>query len=371
MSSLRELHEQAMSFVDMALMARRDGRPDEATKFFALAFEAERTAALLLKDRGADAEPTRSILLRSAATLALDCGELREAERLSAIALSGEPPEEIAEELRDVLDRANFGRHLQVKGVSLEEGDMQLSLHGNAVAPGFAPSTVAFTRIQAAERAYFRTAERKAGASYDSHANRQIRRDYETFVSIPRAASFAVSFRFGRIQSHLLPGLSPTELLDDLLECLELFNRGDGEALHRKIRDEHYYRNFVGLARQLAPDGSGIKLVGITAQINGQEKSVSLTTSRLNSVSLYPRDGDDHPDHHPIRHVTIKGTLRAASKTRGNYIKVIDNDGKAHKVIVPAELMSDIVRPLWDMEVTVTGTQRNNSIMLEHIDRVR
>jgi hypothetical protein len=48
-------------------------------------------------------EPTRSVLHRSAATLALDCGEYREAERLVATALAGNPPEPIANELRDVL----------------------------------------------------------------------------------------------------------------------------------------------------------------------------------------------------------------------------------------------------------------------------
>jgi hypothetical protein len=48
------------------------------------------------------AEPTRSVLHRSAAALAVECGEAREAERLIAVALAGNPPEEIAEELRDL-----------------------------------------------------------------------------------------------------------------------------------------------------------------------------------------------------------------------------------------------------------------------------
>jgi hypothetical protein len=48
-------------------------------------------------------EPTRSVLHRSAAALALECSELREAERLIGRALAGNPPEEIANELRDLL----------------------------------------------------------------------------------------------------------------------------------------------------------------------------------------------------------------------------------------------------------------------------
>ncbi|HEX5271222.1 MAG TPA: hypothetical protein VFW33_12065, partial [Gemmataceae bacterium] len=55
-------------------------------------------------------EPTRSVLHRSAASLALECGEYREAERLIATALAGSPPETIAEELRDLLHRVYFDR---------------------------------------------------------------------------------------------------------------------------------------------------------------------------------------------------------------------------------------------------------------------
>ena len=51
----------------------------------------------------------RSVLHRSAASLALECGALREAERLIAAALSGDPPDEIAEELRDLLEQVYFG----------------------------------------------------------------------------------------------------------------------------------------------------------------------------------------------------------------------------------------------------------------------
>ena len=52
-----------------------------------------------------DFEPSRSVLHRSAASLALQCGEFREAERLIAGALAGFPPDEVADELRDLLEQ--------------------------------------------------------------------------------------------------------------------------------------------------------------------------------------------------------------------------------------------------------------------------
>ena len=43
-----------------------------------------------------DFEPIRSVLHRSAAMLAVECSQLREAERLIGRALSGNPPDDIA-----------------------------------------------------------------------------------------------------------------------------------------------------------------------------------------------------------------------------------------------------------------------------------
>jgi len=64
-------------------------------------------------------EPTRSVLHRSAAALAWQCGEYREAERLITTALSGAPPEVIADELRDLLLRVYFEQSPRKKRRSL------------------------------------------------------------------------------------------------------------------------------------------------------------------------------------------------------------------------------------------------------------
>jgi hypothetical protein len=64
--------------------------------------EASPTAANLVAEQ-LDFEPTRSVLHRSAASLAVECLQLREAERLIGQALAGNPPPDIADELRDLL----------------------------------------------------------------------------------------------------------------------------------------------------------------------------------------------------------------------------------------------------------------------------
>ncbi len=104
MPSVEELHDQAMEKAEQALLARQRAAYDEAQKAFEEAYENESEAALLAVEE-AQPEPTRSVLLRSAATLALDAGKIREAERLAAMGLAGDPPPEIADELRTVLGK--------------------------------------------------------------------------------------------------------------------------------------------------------------------------------------------------------------------------------------------------------------------------
>jgi len=102
MNPIRKLHNDAMRLYDQYFQAQDMGRMDIAGSLLREAFEMERDAAALTEPNF-DLEPTRSVLHRSAATLALNCGDVEEAKRLAQIGLSGRPPREILHELRDVL----------------------------------------------------------------------------------------------------------------------------------------------------------------------------------------------------------------------------------------------------------------------------
>ncbi len=45
-------------------------------------------------------------------------------------------------------------------------------------------------------------------------------------------------------------------------------------------------------------------------------------------------------------------------------IRLVDERGKAHVIEVPPGMMSDIVKPLWDEQVIVTGTKKGRKIIL-------
>jgi hypothetical protein len=94
-----------MELVDEAMLARSQGYPATAGSLTRQAFEKECAAANRVAGM-LDLEPTRSVLHRSAATLALECGEHGVAEQLIARALGGEPPDDVARELLKLVGRA-------------------------------------------------------------------------------------------------------------------------------------------------------------------------------------------------------------------------------------------------------------------------
>ena len=124
MSQIQSLHQHAMDLAEAATVARLRGALKQAVQFTRQAFEQETQAAALIAS-ALDAEPTRSVLHRSAASLAIECGEIRTAERLIATALSGNPPPEIAEELKDLFIQINLNQYLKRQGIHININELQ------------------------------------------------------------------------------------------------------------------------------------------------------------------------------------------------------------------------------------------------------
>lgn len=97
-----KFHSEAMDAAFLAFKAQKTKKADEARKLFLRAYELEYQAASLLGNV-ADNEPNRSIFFRSAAWLAFHAGKYREAERMAACGLMGNPPDTIVKELREVM----------------------------------------------------------------------------------------------------------------------------------------------------------------------------------------------------------------------------------------------------------------------------
>jgi RNase P/RNase MRP subunit p29 len=370
MKSINDLHETAMDFADQAFIARRKGDFETANSLSRKAYEQESKAAEYLQD-DYNAEPSRSVLYRSAASLAMECGETREAERLISIALSGNPPNEIAEELRNLLEQVNFERHLRLEKVDLSPDQFQLSIFGREVGYGIALSEVLIERIKDIERLIYRTVERKMGRQFREHGatSQTIQNSYSLYLSAPRPGSFAITLILGRQME--LPGFDfdiSGEVVDEIIDGFNLINNGREEELRKKIPDETYFQNFIGLAKRIAPDGDKVKMVGLTKLRDGHEVRVSFTRKQEQIVTTLKTSLSDEEEKGVL--VRVQGRLLLAdARESKRKIQLIDEDSTKYDVNVPEGMMDDIVKPLWDEIVIVTGNKVGKKINLREITK--
>lgn len=120
-SKIRDLHDEAMDQSFFAMRAKSRGDLEESKRLFADALDKELAVLEELDALDEIVQPTHAVLHRSAATLALDCGDPDLAEKLAAKGLAQGPHREFAEELRDVIEQANHARHLETTGVELKD----------------------------------------------------------------------------------------------------------------------------------------------------------------------------------------------------------------------------------------------------------
>ena len=106
MENPKELHRAAMRYSQEAYMALENGDNEQAFSLYEQAFSLEKQAAhhfILALDK----EPTRSVMFRSAAALAMKCKKYEESKKMVYFGLAGNPPKDIAEELMEVYEQVH------------------------------------------------------------------------------------------------------------------------------------------------------------------------------------------------------------------------------------------------------------------------
>jgi len=100
MFNIEQLHDEAMDLAEEAFELQRKGKSEDAILLFKEALVLEKKAIFGFPTT----EPTRSILIRSAASLAFNAEDYEQVEHLTRLCLNGSPVLEIKQELQDLLE---------------------------------------------------------------------------------------------------------------------------------------------------------------------------------------------------------------------------------------------------------------------------
>lgn len=359
MLNIEVLHNSAMRFADEGLIAKRNGDTDLAIRHYRKAMLYERQAANILY-ADLTQEPSRSILFRSAGSLAMLCNDYKEAARLAASGLAGYPPDELADELRDVYDNASFYDHLDIRGTQLSIGEIRMMMTGSSVGNGAIVSTAFTDRLDKVTKLVGRIADDKQKRPFAQN-NRISSADLVPVIFAPQPGCFAVVIKLGisRVSQQLsFPQADfGTEIINELMERLILFSEDKLDALKARVSKVEYYNNFVTLASHIAPDGDSVKAIAFS--------SINVTTKKPSHVSLHRAVRDKissiimpiQPDpvilEKPPKKTVLVGTLLLADGINKQSITLIDDNKKSYSISVPIHLLDDVVKEKWGQRVTV------------------
>ena len=367
MKEIDVLHNQAMDLAEKAILLKINQKMDESVDAFNAAFSLEMQAAMQIQDKY-DFEPSRSIMFRSAASLALNAMLFREAEKMIALGLSGNPPEPIADELRDLYEKINFERHLKVKGVTLSDSDVQLSLSGNATSYGMIKADEFMKRAKIFDDMAIRAAERLLNKPFreSGRTSKDIKSNFQTYYSVPRAASFAITMRIGYKPDQLLlidEEEIQQKVINDILENIKMINNKDENKLKSKIDNEDYFTNTLGLIKKLSPDKKEVSTVGLTTSQEGDNNMVAFTrsTEEIKIAQIIHKI-----DVSEMEDIQIYGKLNYADANKCD-IRLETDEGESYTIYVPRGVLADIVRPYWEQYVTISGKRQDKKIFFEDI----
>ena len=366
MTTVRDLHSQAMQLAQSAMVARHEGDTQRAEELARRAYELEEQAVALVPP-GPASEPTLSILYRSAASLALQSGQYDLAQRQIAKGLLGYPPREIRRELKHLEREIDFRLLLHEKGFRLEDAEFELSVEGDAVGPGTVYYSEFIRRLEFAHKQLDRTIQRLMKKDYQLVGRIAERyRPFTVVLSAPEAGSFAVSIKLATPEDKP-PPLFPeaSEVVDVVIKGIQFVDAGDEAALRSLIPEEGYYRSFLSIAHDMAPDGERISAV----RFRSKSRTASLTRQASETIpmpALEPEDTEARRER-----VVAQGILDYASSRRGQFIGLSPKEGPPYKIAV-TEGMDDVVRAHYGSMVSIAGLYDLDEklILLEEIREI-
>ena len=363
MSLVRTLHNQALACANQAKEALSRGELAVAKQLFleAAAHEARAAAHIAIAPEN---EPTRSVLYLGAASFAWSGKDLTEAERLCAHGLAGFPQPSTKNDLYKLIDDIKYELVWQEQAITMEDAELNMRLYGDGIRFGSAPIKAVMKRIDNFAALCSRTVQRLGGNPYnDSRKKNSNARPFMAEMAVAAPGSFGVNLKFSRLAGEQISFLQPEpeRVLNDIIKNIELMTNGDFETLQKNISDESYLVNFIAAAKEIAPDGTTIRTVGLSTK--SKKISFNIGKSELKQSSekaipsLAPTE-DNYPDK-------LRGYLDVADRKQ-KYLKLTDEKDTSYKMEVKSGL-EEVARKYFGSFVEVEITKKGRKLMLTDI----
>lgn len=350
------LHREASKLANRARQAEFDGDEQAYQRLTIEAFEKEAASAELL--RLDPSHHMHAILHRSAATLAYRSGKYREAETLAAYGLAANPTGNLRQELYFVLDRARLGSWIAYDSANYGADDLVVFLHGMSDGTGGVDYKLLPKIVETSALLLRNTIGFAHGYKFRDRA----KVDEKIRISSNASANgvYRVGMKLARVAPRPLPGLDGFEHeLSKLIDNIRLLAKDEIEQLRDRYKEERYFNNFVGLAKEVAPDGEQLTAVRWEANVEGQPQYAALDRARseLSQLSLSLQNDKPSSDYTLTDDwETVTGKLLYADATKDeDLVRLIPDVGKPWTIVVPQGLRDDVVRPYFGDRVRVTG----------------
>lgn len=371
-AELNRLHDRSMELAGKAKEVEKAGGSKAANYLWKAAWDHERRVADQLLPHF-DLEPSRGIIFRSAASLALRFGDTQLAERYAAQGLAGSVNDQVRTELRELLDEVRLVEHMQTMETSLQEEQLHVSMTGSRVAQVQIDADLLADHVRVLRRIVVRLQEMRMGFVFRrvGKASRDVRDVLN--VRYAPASNGVFGYNLDVYSTQMMfssMGGDVTGIAQGTGKLFEYASEGRKKALLEFCnQDLNYYRFFVNSITDALPDGRRFDFLSLVT--NKKETFLKLHKDARSRVrrQLAITDAGEERIVRVGKLLSIKGD----PKSKETLVQLVDEDSslRGETFSLPGGLTSSRLAELWDQPVKVIAYR--SAIMphprIEFIDR--